>query len=154
MHLSDYQNRPNGGDGWLRLLTFDPAADRIAVQTYSPTLDTFETDANSSFVESFDMDVAPTGWQTIGTTTVTGGGGVATATWTGLAEATEYEWYVRVGHDTFVTDNSAMPWSFRTVSPTTSSTTSTSTTSTVAPTTSTTVPPAPGVLAVDGFGRS
>ncbi|MFI4860983.1 MAG: metallophosphoesterase [Phycisphaerales bacterium JB063] len=45
----DYSRRPNGGDGWMKLLTFDPDTGEIVVQTYSPTLDEFaefEPDAN------------------------------------------------------------------------------------------------------------
>lgn len=34
--LSNYQGRNRGGDGWLRLLRFDPDNKRILVQTYSP----------------------------------------------------------------------------------------------------------------------
>ena len=47
--LSDYQSRTNGGDGWMRLLEFRPADNRIDVKTWSPTLNRFETDANSQF---------------------------------------------------------------------------------------------------------
>lgn len=47
--VMDYQNRANGGDGWLRLLEFDVELGRIQARTYSPTLNTFETDANSQF---------------------------------------------------------------------------------------------------------
>ncbi len=36
--LTDYQDAPNGGDGWLRIYTVDPASDTIEVETYSPTL--------------------------------------------------------------------------------------------------------------------
>jgi hypothetical protein len=53
--LSDYQGRTNGGDGWLRILEFQPANNLISVKTYSPTLDQFETDANSQFTLSYDM---------------------------------------------------------------------------------------------------
>ncbi|HEX2808675.1 MAG TPA: LamG-like jellyroll fold domain-containing protein, partial [Kineosporiaceae bacterium] len=35
--LADYQDRSNGGDGWLRILNFKPSENRIDVQTYSPT---------------------------------------------------------------------------------------------------------------------
>ena len=48
--LADYQTRENGGDGWLRILRFDPPADRIWFKTYSPTLDEHESDENSEFV--------------------------------------------------------------------------------------------------------
>ncbi len=36
--LADFQHMPDGGQGWLVLLTFDPAKDAITVRTYSPTL--------------------------------------------------------------------------------------------------------------------
>ena len=34
--LSDYQSAPEGGQGFLRLLTFDPAQGDLRVTTYSP----------------------------------------------------------------------------------------------------------------------
>jgi len=57
--LSDYQGWPNGGDGWLRVMEFAPADDEIRVQTYSPTLDQFETDADSQFTLSYEMYGVP-----------------------------------------------------------------------------------------------
>ena len=45
--LSDYQCRSNGGNGWLRTMTFSPANDTISFKTYSVTLNQYETDANS-----------------------------------------------------------------------------------------------------------
>jgi hypothetical protein len=53
--LVDYQNRENGGNGWLRIMRFSPAENRIFLTTYSPTLDSFETDANSKFVLDYNM---------------------------------------------------------------------------------------------------
>ena len=50
--LTDYQGLPNGGDGWLRELTFVPAKNKIQVTTYSPLLDKSNDAANESF--SFD----------------------------------------------------------------------------------------------------
>ena len=44
------------GDGWLRLMTFDLDASSVHVQTYSPTLDRYETDADSDFTINFDFD--------------------------------------------------------------------------------------------------
>ena len=38
--LTDYQDRANGGDGWLRYYTFDPAANTMTATTYSPKLGT------------------------------------------------------------------------------------------------------------------
>ena len=40
--LTDYQDRANGGDGWLRYYRFDPAANTMTATTYSPKLNQFE----------------------------------------------------------------------------------------------------------------
>jgi hypothetical protein len=53
--LSDYQERENGGDGWLRIIEFSPANNEIRIRTYSPTRDQFETDGDSQFTLSYDM---------------------------------------------------------------------------------------------------
>ena len=47
---ADYQSRTNGGDGWLRLLEIDTRAGEVRVQTYSPTLNQYERDADSEFI--------------------------------------------------------------------------------------------------------
>jgi hypothetical protein len=57
--VSNYQARANGGDGWLRIMEFSPANNRIQVSTYSPTLNQFETDADSQFTLSYDMTPNP-----------------------------------------------------------------------------------------------
>jgi len=54
--LADYQQRPNGGDGWMRVMTFEPDEDQIEVYTYSPALDQYETDADSRFTLTVDFD--------------------------------------------------------------------------------------------------
>jgi 3',5'-cyclic AMP phosphodiesterase CpdA len=53
--LADYQSRDNGGDGWLRILEFYPAEDKIIIKTYSTHLNQHEVDANSQFALSYDM---------------------------------------------------------------------------------------------------
>ncbi|KPJ74626.1 MAG: hypothetical protein AMJ54_16870, partial [Deltaproteobacteria bacterium SG8_13] len=60
--LADYQDYANGGNGFLRILQFSPENDEIRVKTYSPYISSFETDANSEFVLSYDMEPAPTGF--------------------------------------------------------------------------------------------
>lgn len=45
--LANYQDFTNGGDGFLRLLTFNPATKSIQVQTYSPLLGMFLSGENS-----------------------------------------------------------------------------------------------------------
>jgi hypothetical protein len=52
--LQDYQNDPNGGDGWLRIYTFRPEHDKVDVQTYSPTLKEYKKGPKSEF--SFAVD--------------------------------------------------------------------------------------------------
>ena len=47
--FANYQLLTNGGDGYLRILTFHPSTDTIDVQTYSPYLDQYLTDANNQF---------------------------------------------------------------------------------------------------------
>jgi hypothetical protein len=59
--LADYQDYPNGGDGWIRLIAFEPGMgagglDRIRVETYSTTHDAYQTDSLSQF--SFDLSFA------------------------------------------------------------------------------------------------
>ena len=91
--LSDYQDRTNGGNGWMRIMTFNPAADQISVKTYSPTLGQFETDANSQFNLSYNMSGM---YDTVGTATSVPSGSNATINWAGLQNNKTYQWYVIV----------------------------------------------------------
>jgi hypothetical protein len=90
--LADYQDRPSGGNGWLRILRFVPADDMVYVQTYSPWLNQYETDADSEFTLDFPMggSFTPAG------TTVAASGSTASLTPSGLEPNTEYEWQVTV----------------------------------------------------------
>lgn len=47
--LANYQSHGAGGDGYLRLMRFDPAAGTVRVTTYSPYLDQALTDADNQF---------------------------------------------------------------------------------------------------------
>ena len=53
--LSNYQGRANGGDGWLRYYTFDPAAGTVDARTYSPTLQQEEKDDDGHFTLPVDL---------------------------------------------------------------------------------------------------
>jgi predicted esterase len=53
--LADYQTRTNGGNGWLRILQFCPAEDKVFVRTFSPYLGSYESDSNSEFALDYDM---------------------------------------------------------------------------------------------------
>lgn len=60
--LSDYQSRPRGGNGLLRLMTFDPKNDLVKVRTYSTLHNTFETDGDSQFVFPWHHEVSTSRW--------------------------------------------------------------------------------------------
>jgi 3',5'-cyclic AMP phosphodiesterase CpdA len=47
--LADYQSWPNGGDGYIRLITVNPALNQVAVRTYSPYLNQWLTDSHNQF---------------------------------------------------------------------------------------------------------
>ena len=57
--LSDYQDRANGGNGWLRYLTFDPVAGTVSAKTYSTALQQYETDPSSQFTLPFPLSSSP-----------------------------------------------------------------------------------------------
>jgi hypothetical protein len=73
--LADYQERSNGGDGWLRILEFSPLDDLIRIKTYSPTLDLYETDSDSQFELSYDMSLGDPGTTAASGDNRSGGGG-------------------------------------------------------------------------------
>ena len=58
--LADYQDVGNGGDGWLRLLRFNPSANKIYVSTYSPYLNSYKTDGNNQFTLDLEFTPSPT----------------------------------------------------------------------------------------------
>jgi hypothetical protein len=92
--LTDYQCRTQGGTGWLRTMTFSPANDTISFKTYSPTLNQYETDANSQFTLPYDMPgSAPSAFTQIGAVNGVPTGTAASVTWNNLAASTTYEWY-------------------------------------------------------------
>jgi hypothetical protein len=47
--LANYQMRELGGEGYLRLLEFQPDGKRVRVKTYSPVLDAWMTGADQQF---------------------------------------------------------------------------------------------------------
>jgi hypothetical protein len=53
--LADYQDDPNGGDGWLRIMELDLAAKLVRVDSYSPTLNAFRSAAESKFSAPVDF---------------------------------------------------------------------------------------------------
>ena len=62
--LSDYQDKPNGGNGWLRIIKFSTFTDEISVQTYSSSLNKYETDSKSQFI--LDKKITKSNFRVIG----------------------------------------------------------------------------------------
>lgn len=53
--LADYQAWPQGGESWLRYLTFHPDQDKIEVYTYNPALDKHRDEDVSRFTLPYKM---------------------------------------------------------------------------------------------------
>lgn len=87
---ANFSNRPNGGDGWLRLLEFSPSTGRIAVRTYSPAIAQYELDADSDFTLRWAAPTLPA-WSAIGSPTPQFSG-AASALWA-TSSGRRYEWY-------------------------------------------------------------
>ena len=105
--LADYQGRPNGGNGWLRIMRFVPLENKIYVQTYSPWLDQYEIDADSQFTLDYTMN----SFTVIGTNTGVASGSNTSVVWADLLDGTEYEWFVEVT-DTALNTQVGPTWSF------------------------------------------
>lgn len=127
--VSDYQDRANGGNGWLRYYTFKPSLNQIQAVTYSPYLNAVETDADSAFTLPYSMvPTQPAPFVELGRVSAASGT-TASLPWSGLSPGTAYEWYATVSDGTTTTTG-----------PTRSFTTA--------------APPPPAVLASDSFSRS
>ena len=84
--LTDYQSRPAGGNGLLRIYEFDPSLNKVSVKTYSPYTNTFETDANSQFELAFNM------LPMFGQMNPISSGTIPCFAWNNLSFDTNYEW--------------------------------------------------------------
>ena len=93
--LADFQCQPNGGDGWLRLLVFSPAENRIFVRTYSPTRDQFLIDCRHDFRLPYVMS-GDGPFKELGRVTLEPGQEEARVIWSELEADGRYEWYVSV----------------------------------------------------------
>ncbi len=93
---SDYQTRTLGGNGLLRTLEFDPPNSKVAVQTYSPYTNTYETDANSQFNLTVNLSSAPEPFALIGEVENLAPGSNSCVSWPSLKTNTDFEWYANV----------------------------------------------------------
>lgn len=116
--LSDYQGLINGGNGFLRTLTFSPANNRIRIESWSPTLNRAAAlsdglphfDGTMNLTYNMQNAVAP--WVPLGTVSVPANGTTATLPWTGLEFAKHYEWYAAASDGVNVASSS--PFDFAT----------------------------------------
>lgn len=53
--LANYQMKPNGGNGWLRIMKFVPRKNKIYVRTYSPWLNRWAKDPDNHFELDYRM---------------------------------------------------------------------------------------------------
>jgi len=116
--LSDYQDLPNGGNGYLRIMKFSPVNDTITISTYSPTLNQYGTNTvmgsdttSVTFTIPYDMGTSAP-FVELGTVNNVPSGGTASINWTGLTGAIQYEWYATVSDGNLTTTGNT--WSFTT----------------------------------------
>ena len=91
--VADYQSREYGGNGRLRLMTFDPSTDSIHVQTYSPYTGFYETDEDSDFILPYEMKGGEP-FLELGAVSDMPSGGTSEIVWKKLKPGATYEWYV------------------------------------------------------------
>ncbi|MCM3443084.1 metallophosphoesterase [Metabacillus halosaccharovorans] len=109
--LADYQGGPNGGDGYVRYLTFNPATETVDVVTYSPILDDynfFDEEGVDTFTADYQlMDInkrVATDYfsvnvytdKVIGVDEGVASGDIAKTEWTGLQPNETYYWYMNI----------------------------------------------------------
>ncbi len=92
--LADFQGRVDGGQGFMRIWEFSPANGTVSVRTYSPTLDKWETDADSEFTLEVDLRGAGGPFREIAVTDADPTG--VRVEVDGLEAGKTYEWYADV----------------------------------------------------------
>ena len=102
--VSDYQGRFNGGNGLMRLMYFSPSNNLVSVKTYSPWTGSYETDANSQFTFTYNMQpngngVAGTSYAPLKTNVNVVAGTQSSFNWTGLTASRTYDWYVTIADE-------------------------------------------------------
>jgi hypothetical protein len=107
---SDYQDRTNAGNGLMRIYEFDPSINNVAVKTYSPYTNQYETDASSQF--NLTINLNSNSYTLIGEATNISSGNKACINWSSLQQNTAYEWYAEV-FDGYSTTTGPV-WSFTT----------------------------------------
>ncbi len=100
--VSDFQGYMNGGNGYMRLMYFSPSNNTVNIESYSPWLDNYLTDADSQMSFTYDMQssLVPgqegTPYTVLGVNTGVAPGALTSCPFPALQPNTTYEWYVRV----------------------------------------------------------
>ncbi|TCN01049.1 S-layer family protein [Paenibacillus sp. BK033] len=141
--LADYQSGPQGGQGYMRFLEFNLAANQIHVTTYSAYMNDsnfFEEEGKDDFLLPYKtqdpskqvatdfIGVNVFGSKEIGSQKYVASGSTATASWPGLAGNTAYHWYATatdINGDSSTSDIWSFSTGSKTVPPTTPSNPST-----------------------------
>lgn len=92
--LADYQGRAAGGSGYLRIWEFSPMSDELTVRSYSPSLDRWETDANSEFTLHVDLSGAGGDFEEAASLAFPGDDARVSVP---VEPGVTYEWYAVVG---------------------------------------------------------
>ena len=107
---ADYQDFP--GSGYLRILRFSPANDKIYATTYSPITSGSLTSYPDQMEMVYDLASGSSAAYTLIGTTTTTNGGDASVIWGERSDNTEYEWYATVSDGTETVTGPT--WSFTT----------------------------------------
>jgi len=110
--VSDYQFRTYGGNGKLRIYEFNPSINNIAVKTYSPYTNTYETDSSSQFNLSVNLSSTVAPYDLIGEVSNVTSSTNACVSWPSLQADADYEWYAEAFDGQSTTSGPA--WSFNT----------------------------------------
>jgi LPXTG-motif cell wall-anchored protein len=121
--LADYQEGPEGGEGYVRYLTFDPAAGKLDVVTYSPYKDDYNF-FDEGDVDTFTEDIQLKDYkkrvatdyfaanvytdEKIGEQKDVESGGIASTEWKNLKANKTYYWYMNVSDKFGATRRSAI----------------------------------------------
>ena len=108
MH-ADYQDFANGGNGYLRILRFSPADNKIYATTYSPYIDSFITTSPDQMEMEYDMSE---NFRKIGENASVASSSNTFISWPWLKPSTTYEWYVAIDDGTGTATGTV--WSFTT----------------------------------------
>jgi hypothetical protein len=116
--VSDYQGWTNGGNGFLRIITFSPGNNEVVFQTYSPWTGEYNTGPGSEVWFNYNMQAASSGsnslpYVLLSTQTNVPAGAIASYVWTNLQTYANYEWYVTVTDPAGGTSTSPL-WRFTT----------------------------------------